>query len=130
MPTPVARPHPLPQGALALLSILAAVFALSGLPEPEQPAPSEPIPNREAVPLRDGRPIDLNHAGTEALQLLPGVGPAIAERIIAARPFSDVDALLRVSGIGPRRLQALRGLVTVRDDARTSPASAVGGPSQ
>jgi len=44
-----------------------------------------------------------------------GVGPVIGQRIIDARPFSSVDDLLRVSGIGPITLQEMKdqGLVYV-----------------
>jgi competence protein ComEA len=52
-----------------------------------------------------------------ALETLPGVGPALASRIISWRetegPFAAVDDLLAVSGIGPRVLESLRELVTV-----------------
>jgi len=61
-------------------------------------------------------PLDLNRADTMALQSLPGVGPALARRIVEARsqaPFRTVDDLLRVRGIGPVTLTRLRPLVTV-----------------
>lgn len=55
--------------------------------------------------------ISLNSAGSWELQRLPGIGPALAGRIEAGRPFSEVDDLLRVSGIGPNTLERLRPLV-------------------
>jgi competence protein ComEA len=69
------------------------------------------------VPVRgdaagDGR-VDLNVASERLLGTLPGVGPVTAARIVAARPFHDVDDLLRVPGIGPVRLEALRPWVTL-----------------
>ena len=57
--------------------------------------------------------IDLNTADAAALQTLPGVGPATAREIIAARPFSSVNDLEKVSGIGPARLADIRDHVTV-----------------
>ena len=49
--------------------------------------------------------------------MLPGVGPATAAAIVAHRdqhgPFQSVDQLGEVRGIGPVKLDALRGLVTV-----------------
>lgn len=70
-------------------------------------------------PARDTRadPVDLNRADTLTLQGLPGVGPALARRIVEARreePFRSVDDLVRVRGIGPATLARLRPLVTVR----------------
>jgi competence protein ComEA len=62
-------------------------------------------------------PIDLNTATAEELDALPGVGPATAAAIVSHRerngPFTSVDGLLDVRGIGPAKLEALRDLVTV-----------------
>ena len=58
--------------------------------------------------------VHVNTAGIAELQTLPGIGPVYAQRIIEAReeqPFTKVEDLLRVSGIGPKRLQALMDLV-------------------
>lgn len=64
----------------------------------------------------DGR-VNLNTADAAALETLPGVGPAIAARIIAWRdangPFRSVDELTAVSGIGERTLEGLRDRATV-----------------
>jgi competence protein ComEA len=60
--------------------------------------------------------IDLNTATQAALESLPGIGPKTAEKIIAYRtrvPFRSVDDLANVSGIGPKKLEAVRSLVTV-----------------
>ncbi|MDO5493612.1 MAG: ComEA family DNA-binding protein [Nesterenkonia sp.] len=60
--------------------------------------------------------VDVNTADSETLQNLPGVGPAMAERIIDHResegPFAALEDLAAVSGIGPARLQELDGRVT------------------
>lgn len=57
--------------------------------------------------------IDVNAAPVRLLETLPGVGPVMAARIVAARPYPTVDDLGRVAGIGPVRLEALRDWVTV-----------------
>lgn len=63
------------------------------------------------------RLINLNTASAGELELLPGIGPALAERIIQDREqrgaFRSVNDLDRVSGIGPRTIQRLRDKVTV-----------------
>lgn len=63
-------------------------------------------------------PIDINSADAAALDALPGVGPSTAAKIIAEReangPFSSVEDLARVSGIGPKKLEQLAGLACVR----------------
>lgn len=61
--------------------------------------------------------VDLNTATADQLDALPGVGPATASKIISDRtengPFRSVDDLLRVPGIGAKKFDALKGLVTV-----------------
>ncbi len=61
--------------------------------------------------------IDINTASATQLEELPGVGPATAAAIIAHReqngPFTSVDDLLDVRGIGEAKLDALRDLATV-----------------
>lgn len=61
----------------------------------------------EESPISDGR-ISINAASATELQELPGVGPVLAERIVAYReqngPFVSLDGLLEVSGIGETTL--------------------------
>lgn len=61
--------------------------------------------------------VNLNTADAAALETLPGVGPALATRILSWReengPFRAVDELLAVSGIGEKTLAGFRDLVTV-----------------
>jgi competence ComEA-like helix-hairpin-helix protein len=61
--------------------------------------------------------ININEAPAAVLVLLPGVGPAKAERIIAYRQrhrFATVEELGRVKGIGPKTVRKLRLFLTVR----------------
>ncbi len=56
--------------------------------------------------------IDVNTADTASLAAVPGIGPAVAERIVAIRseegPFADLDELLDVAGMTPARLERAR----------------------
>jgi competence protein ComEA len=65
----------------------------------------------------DGGRVDLNTADVAALDTLPRIGPAIAQRIVDWREangrFTAVEDLLAVPGIGDKMLEALRELVTV-----------------
>jgi competence protein ComEA len=62
-------------------------------------------------------PINLNSATAEQLDTLDGVGPATAQKILEYRTqhggFSSIDDLAQISGIGPKKLEALKAQVTV-----------------
>ena len=80
-----------------------------------------------AAPLTDGQTVvvpalaapggtervSLNSADPARLETLPGIGPAMARRIVEHRPYARIDDLLRVPGIGPKKLERLRALVTL-----------------
>jgi competence protein ComEA len=59
-----------------------------------------------------GLPLDLNRASVQDLEAVPGLGPALAQRIVAYRqahgPFKKMDELEEVSGITPRNLPKLK----------------------
>jgi competence protein ComEA len=85
------------------------------------PTIGEAVPAVIGDPPPDGTvpdgPINVNSATPQQLDVLPGVGPATAAAIVAHReqhgPFQSIDQLGEVRGIGPVKLDALRGLVTV-----------------
>ena len=62
-------------------------------------------------------PVDLNRATAAELQDVPGIGPAIAARIVAYReengPFRQVDELVRVKGLGEKTVARIAPHVTV-----------------
>jgi competence ComEA-like helix-hairpin-helix protein len=61
-----------------------------------------------------GKLVNLNTASQQELETLPGVGPKLAQQIIAARqqkPFTSLEDLDQVSGVGARLLQQLDGRV-------------------
>ncbi len=78
-----------------------------------QPAPvTSPVFNPTASP---SPLINLNTATKEELDSLPGVGPKLSDRILQARqskPFTSLEDLKRVSGIGESKLRKLAGKVT------------------
>jgi len=70
-----------------------------------------------ATPLPGG-PVNINTADLAALDALPGIGPSTAQAILDYRtengPFTSVEDLLKVPGIGSKTLEDLRPLITVQ----------------
>lgn len=91
--------------------------ARSASPSPHTPARAD-VPGRSRMPADElqalQQPVDLNRASIEELQSLPRIGPALARRIVEGRPYDDVDALVRVRGIGPATVARLRSRAFVR----------------
>ncbi|HSB68124.1 MAG TPA: helix-hairpin-helix domain-containing protein [Candidatus Methylomirabilis sp.] len=125
--------------AVALLLVALTVGTLLSRAGSDGPAFQTP-PRVEVGPVEDLRPpaeaahaiaagqqptppaaLDLNAVDVQALQTLPGVGPVLAERIVAYRrvhgPFRAAEELLQVPGVGPQRWGRLRGLVRVGEGA-------------
>ncbi len=102
----------LPSADLAGLNLAASVRDGEQLVVPSVDAPAQAGSDET-----HGGPISLNRATPEELMALPGVGPVLAERIVAHREsiggFSAVEDLLDVSGIGERTLAELRPLIQV-----------------
>jgi competence ComEA-like helix-hairpin-helix protein len=94
-------------------------------PPPLPPPPERPWPPAQSRPAqamaapRSGEPkaLDLNRATADELARLPGVGQGLAQRIVEERQrrgrFESPDELRHVLGMGPKKLTALRALVTV-----------------
>jgi competence protein ComEA len=113
-PAPPAKAAPLltwPAGvqfALGFILIAAIFFLLGRWSLDWNRAAPPPLIDIE----REGPALDLNRATRAELRLIPGIGDALAQRVIDQRerhgPFKSVDELRQVSGIGPKTLERLR----------------------
>ncbi|WP_255596157.1 ComEA family DNA-binding protein [Cellulomonas sp. C5510] len=112
----------LPDADLAVVNLAAVVADGTQV---RVPAPGEPVPAADQAGTGVDAPsggapggqgpggqVDLNTASATELEALPGIGPVLAERIVAWRTehgtFADVEALEDVPGIGPALLAGLR----------------------
>lgn len=63
--------------------------------------------------------VDILHASRSELMILPGIGPALADRIVeyrASNPLSTPEDLARIHGIGPATVEDVRRLVVFEED--------------
>ena len=107
-PPAVEKPNvPAPGGAKPIEAARRNPRAESSGPAPAVPPPPE-------APRDAARPavVDPNTADAAALTVLPGIGPALARRIVeereAAGPFRRPEDLTRVRGIGPKTLATIK----------------------
>lgn len=81
------------------------------------PGASPSTPTEAGTPSSTEATVNLNTASVEQLDTLPGIGPATAKAIVSHRtrkgPFSRLDDLLAIDGIGPKKLDAIRDLVSL-----------------
>ena len=87
--------------------MLAALLALCVFVAPHAAAKKKP----------PTQPININTASSEQLQLVPGIGPVTAQKILQMRKsygsFKSVNDLEAIRGIGPKRLEKMRKYLTV-----------------
>lgn len=91
--------------------LFAAVFVLLWSP----PALSQ---QQSPAPGKSPNLVNINTADAQQLQALPGIGPAIAERIVQHRqahgPFKNPEDIKNVQGIGDKKYEAIKSLITTK----------------
>ena len=93
---------------IAAFSIAAA--AAFSLPAAER----RQAPDKAATPtVAEETKVDLNTADVKTLEAIPVIGPEIARKIVAARPFATVDELDHIKGISAEQLELIRAKVMV-----------------
>lgn len=84
---------------------------------PQQQPSAGAAPAAGKTPAQGGTLININSASAVELETLPGIGPSMSKRIIDYREkngsFNSVEDLDDVEGIGPRKLESLKDLVTI-----------------
>jgi len=74
------------------------------------------------------QPVNINTADSTQLQLVPGIGPSTAEKILQMRKsygaFKSLNDLMAIRGIGPKRLEKMKKYLTVGKSAAPAPNTA------
>ena len=77
------------------------------------------VESRTSSGLDIGGLVNINTADLDALDALPGIGPSIAQKILDYRdangPFSSIEALMNVSGIGEAKFNQVKDVITIED---------------
>jgi len=83
----------------------------------------EPGGMKPASRLLVGLPLDVNRVDAETLRLLRGIGPSTANAIVAYRAsvggFTEIEELIHIKGMGPKKLHALREVLAVLSEPST-----------
>jgi competence protein ComEA len=64
--------------------------------------------------VKAGEKVNINTASKEELDVLPGIGPVLAERIIEGRPFKTIEDVMKVKGIKDGEFSKIKDMITVK----------------
>lgn len=99
-------------GNIAFLFLLALILSSMALvaTAAEQDSSSQQMQATSAK-------VDINSATVEQLQALPGIGPALAQRIVEHRemqgPFKSIEGIKAVKGVGEKKFESIQAMITV-----------------
>lgn len=67
--------------------------------------------------------VDVNSADVKTLETLPGIGPTLADRIVAGRPYHSADDLAKVKGLSKSKIDAIQDKITFGTGTATTKKS-------
>ena len=103
--------------AIIAVAVLAAAVAPPAAAQVLDPGAEKRQAQENGKAASAGAPLNLNTATADQLEALPGIGPAMATRILEYRekngPFKKIEDLMQVKGIGEKAFLKLKPLVSV-----------------
>ncbi len=106
--------------AVMLLLLFVAGPVLAEPPAAPSPAAPPPAVQKPAAGAQLQGTVNINTADAAQLTLLPGIGPKMAESIIAYRSsvgtFNSIEDLVNVKGIGPKSLEKMRPYLSIKGE--------------
>jgi competence protein ComEA len=97
-------------------SMLALILAV-GLPMATVPSTASYAATQETRAAAPAQSVNVNTASAAQFEALPGIGPSMAQRIVAYRekngPFKKLEDLMNVQGIGEKSFLKLRPFLAI-----------------
>ena len=106
-PTPIPSPTPTPVATTTPTPAPTATPKPTATPVPTVTPTPTPVPEPAPAGCREGQ-VDINSASVEDLQKVKHIGAVRAQEMLTLRPFSSVDDMERIHGIGPKRLAEIK----------------------
>ena len=113
-PSMPSVPPPAPTTAARPTAAAPTTVAPSAPSAPSVPAAVTAGKSAAAAKLAPGQKVNINTASQSELEALPGIGPAKAAKIIAGRPYSKVEDIMKVSGIKEGIFGKIKDVISVQ----------------
>ena len=104
-----------------ILAIVMALLIVGSVGTMAEEAKKTPTPKaetkkseKEETKKEEVKKIDINSATQKELETLSGIGPKLAQAIIAGRPYKKIEDILEVKGIGKKKLAKIKDLIEAK----------------
>lgn len=116
----INRVFDLSSSDLRVLSVIIGAVLILAMAQQLFFNPTFEETNGQGIILKQDRKLNINTAPYKTLQELPGIGPALARRILEYREthgkFSEVEDIMKIKGIGPKTYAMLKERITLGEN--------------